>query len=215
MPASWKCPQCGLVNFDTDQACKRCNTAQINPAQTTPLGGGIMLEDGYVVPPPPSFGGVWREGATLVMAKDSPLPDFCVKCDAPAGGFRLRRRFSWHHPAFYALLLVATLIYLLVALSVRKQATVYVGLCREHYTRRRNLLAAGWIAFAVAGLAAVGGFAAEYPSIGLIGIMLIAASAIFLVVAARVVNVKKIDDRYVWLNGFDEKYLARFPSVPQ
>lgn len=215
MPASWKCPQCSLVNFASDQACKRCGAAQIVPTQTTPLSGGIVLDDGYIMPPPPSFGGVWREGSILVMAKDSPLPDNCVKCDAPAQGFRMRKRFSWHHPALYALVLVAWLIYLIVALSVRKQATVYVGMCQEHYQRRRNLLAAGWITFGLAGLAMIVGFSSEYPLVGFAGMLVLAAAAVFLAMVARVLNVKKIDDRYVWLSGFDEKFLARFPVVPQ
>ena len=102
MPASWKCSQCGLVNFASSESCKRCGVlGPIGQVQQPQAPAGIVLEDGYVMPPPPSFGGVWRDQSTLVMTKDATLPDYCVKCDAPANGFRLKRNLSWHEPALY------------------------------------------------------------------------------------------------------------------
>ena len=178
-----------------------------------PVVSGIVLEDGYVMPPPPSFGGVWRDHATLVMTKDASLPDYCVKCDAPAGGFRLRRRFSWHEPLLYLLVLVGWLVYFIVAIIVRKQATVYLGLCQEHHQRRRNWIAAGWALFAFTFLLMFVAFANYYPGIGLLSLLGIFGSLVWLIIATRVVNVKKIDDRYVWLTGVNANYLARFPSV--
>jgi len=71
---------------------------------------GIVLEDGYVLPPPPSMAGVWRDNKTLVMTKDALLPDQCVKCNAPAHGFKLKRKLTWHHPALYLIILVAWII---------------------------------------------------------------------------------------------------------
>ena len=34
---------------------------------------------------------VWRHGPLLVMTKGSQLPDRCLKCNLPAGGWRLER----------------------------------------------------------------------------------------------------------------------------
>ena len=216
MPASWKCSQCGLINFASDATCKRCGAlAQPSQIPATPPVAGIVLEDGYVLPPPPSLGGVWREQSTLVMTKDATLPDNCVKCDAPANGFRLKRTFSWHHPALYVLILIAWLIYLIIALAVRKQATVYLGLCQEHYQRRRNFLIVGWVALAAGILLTILAFSSDYPAFGLFGILIFLISVIWLAFVARVVNVKKIDDRFVWLTGLNENFLARFPSLPQ
>ena len=151
MSPSWKCTECGLVNFASDLYCKRCNAAApASGLQTTPLPAGIVLEDGYVLPPPPSTGsGVWREGKTLIMTKDAALPDQCVKCNAPAHGFRLKRNLSWHHPAFYLVILVAWVIYIVLAIALSKRATVFFGLCTEHYNRRRGLLIVGWIMLAL------------------------------------------------------------------
>ena len=70
---------------------------------------GIVLSDGYVLPPPPTVGtpgtGVWRDKATLIMSKDAQLPARCIKCNAPATGARLKKKLSWHHPAIYLLIL--------------------------------------------------------------------------------------------------------------
>lgn len=219
MPASWKCSQCGLTNFASDQSCKRCGAlVQGSEVQPPPAPRGIVLEDGYVMPPPPGppvTGAIWREGSTLVMSKDASLPDRCVKCDAPANGFRLTRRMSWHHPLLFLLLLVAWVIYLILALVLRKQATVSLGLCQEHYERRKKLLTVGWVLFAIGLISPVVGFSTDYPGIALVGILLLLISIVWLAIFTRIVTVKKIDDQFVWLTGLNENYLARFPSTPQ
>ena len=225
MQASWKCSHCGLVNVASDQSCKRCGAfvpgvgqGSDGPPLVTPVG--IVLEDGYVMPPPPGppphlSGGTWREGSTLVMSRDASLPDYCVKCDAPAGGFRLKRNLSWHHPALFLVILLAWLLYLILAMVLRKRATVYLGLCREHYEKRRTFLIAGFVTLAVSFALIVGAIAWEYPAIALLAVLGILASAIWLAFVARVVTVKKIDDQFVWLNGINENYLSRFPHLPQ
>ena len=212
MSTSWKCTECGLVNFSTAANCKRCNAIGPPPGLQPPAPAGIVLEDGYVLPPPPSMGGVWRDNKTLVMTKDASLPDQCVKCNAPAHGFKLKRKLSWHHPALYVVILVAWIIYLVLAVALSKRATVFLGLCTEHVTRRRNFLIAGWIMFALGLIAPVVAFSNDYPGLGLLGILLLFVSIFWLVFANRVVTVKKIDDRLVFLNGIDSQYLAQFPA---
>ena len=211
MNASWKCAECGLVNFAASTNCKRCGAAVATsgvPAQPQPTG--ITLEDGYVLPPPPT-GGVWSDKSTLVMVKEAPLPDRCVKCNAPANGLRLRRSLSWHHPVLYLLIFVGVLIYVILASVLGKRATVYVGLCAEHFQRRRKRLAIGWILF-------VGGlffppiaFANDYPLMGVLGLTVFLFSLIWLIAVSRVVTAKKIDDRLVWLNGVNSAYLSQLP----
>lgn len=216
MPASWDCPQCGLFNFASDSSCTRCGALpKVNqgPPPRQPTVAGIVLEDGYVLPPPPQIGGIWRDRSTLVMTKDASLPDHCVKCDGPANGFRLKRRLSWHHPALYLLLLMAWLIYLILALVLRKQATVYVGLCQKHYQRRRNLLVVGWTALAIFFIAIVAGIASDYGGIAVLAFFGFVLSIVWLAFVARTVIVKKIDDQFVWLTGINEKFLARFPPL--
>lgn len=213
MPESWKCPECGLVNFAADANCKRCHAVNSQVAVQPVTPAGIVLEDGYVLPPPPNTGGVWRDKDILVMTKDASLPDRCVKCNAPTHGFRLKRNLSWHPPVLALLIFVALLVYVLVAAFVSKRATVHIGVCAEHMQRRRNLLIIGWAMMAIGLITPVIAFANEYVGIALLGMVLVVVSAVWLVLVARVVKVKQIDDRYVWLKGIDPNYLSQFPSL--
>lgn len=213
-----KCAHCGLVNFATATQCKRCHTPfvqELSAADGSQVQG-IVLEDGYVLPAPPSPGpaaGVWRDRATLVMSKDARLPDRCVKCNEPTQG-RLKRKLTWHHPAIYILILVAWLIYLIVALIVRKRATVELGLCDEHLQiRRRNI----WITWALVLLGVACLFfaiAAEDGRMAPLGLLLLLGGAIFGIFAARVTAPTKIDDRFVWLRGVNKDYLDLLPQWP-
>ena len=212
MPTSWKCAECGLVNFASEANCKRCGAAAAGADVYGPTPpAGIVLEDGYVLPPPPAVGGVWCDKSALVMTKDASLPDRCVKCNAPANGLQLKRRLSWHHPMLYLLIFVALLIYLILAVVLRKRATVYLGLCAEHFQRRRKLLAVGWILLAIGLISPVVAFANDYPALGLLGLLVLIISIIWQISVARVVTVKKIDDRLVWLGGINRNYLAQLP----
>ncbi|HSV33165.1 MAG TPA: zinc finger Ran-binding domain-containing protein [Pyrinomonadaceae bacterium] len=211
MNSSWKCVTCGLVNFAADARCKRCGTEVVDSAVPAPTpSSGIVLEDGYVMPPPPS-GGVWRDKSTLVMTKEATLPDRCVKCDAPANGLRLKKNLSWHHPILYLLVFGAALLYIIIAAVLSKRATVYLGLCAAHFQRRRKQLVAAWLLLLLGIIIPVAAIAYDYPILALLGVVLFITAVVWLIVASRVVSVKKIDDRLVWLNGFNRDYLSQLP----
>lgn len=217
--SSIKCPQCGLVNFATETTCKRCRAPlELNAsAATMPIQSGIVLEDGYVLPPPPSVGlpgtGVWRDRSVLVMSKGAELPDRCVKCNQPTSR-RLKKKLTWHHPALYILIFVALLIYLIIAMILRKSATVQLGLCEEHLARRRrniiitlSLVLLGFVGFFV------GAMYEDFIYV-LIGFLLLIAAVIYALVAVKIVSASKIDDRFVWLTGVNKDYLNELPQFP-
>jgi len=58
------------------------------------------------------------------------------------------------------------------------------------------------------------GSAYDYASIVIAALLLILADIVWLVFAYKVVTVKRIDDRHVWLTGLDEQYLLQFPPWP-
>jgi hypothetical protein len=212
MMTSWKCAQCGLVNFASETNCKRCGAAaETAGVEASPLPTGIVLEDGYVLPPPPSIGGIWRDKATLVMTKDASLPDRCVKCNAPANGLRLKRRLAWHYPVLYLVALFAVLIYVILAAMLSKRATVFLGLCHTHFQRRRKQAAVGWLLLVAGLITAIAAIANDYPRLALLGFSALLFATFFLVFVSRIVAVKKIDDRLVWLNGINSDYLAQLP----
>jgi len=210
---SWKCAACGLVNLGSENNCKRCGAAAATTGvEAPPPPTGIVLEDGYVLPLPPAIGGIWRDKSTLVMTKDASLPDRCVKCNAPANGVRLKRMLAWHSPVLYLVIFFAVLIYVILAAILSKRATVYIGLCNQHFQRRRKQKVIGWLLLAIGVVVPILAIAYDYPILGLLGFAVFLFAVIWLVVVSRVVVVKKIDDQLVWLNGINSNYLAQFPA---
>ena len=213
---SVKCSNCGLVNFATEEHCKRCGAA-LAPA-AMPSGdyasqAQVFAEDGYVFPPPPNFGEVWQKGSTLVFNKNAVLPYRCVKCNGPADSW-LKRKLSWHHPALYFLIFAGLLVYVIIAAILSKRATVDIGLCNDHRSKRRSGIILGLLMLIAGIFVAIIGFASEYTIVGIVGLVLVPVGIVWMIVAARLVVVKKIDDRFVWLNGINRDYLAALPSYP-
>lgn len=203
------------------------------PQLTAPLYGAMPNAASYgappapqaFVPPPPMpfYGGpfvqapgIWQDGAVLITTRDRDvvLPDRCVKCNGPANGYRLRRKLSWHSPLLYLLIFAGWLVYVIVALVIRKTARVHVGLCEKHLTNRRIALYIAWFLF-LAGIAAIVLAIANSSGGALFfGIMLLLAAAIYGNFAPRVIYASKIDDRFAWIKGVDREYLSQFPQWP-
>ncbi len=231
---SLTCQNCGLVVSPGEEWCRRCGarltfSGQLRAGSAIDSIGGTQprptsypalpdygLPRGSQAPYTTGFtqeGGVWRDGKTLVMHKRARLPDYCIKCGVPANGSHLRKRLSWHHPALALLILVGILIYVIVALIVRKSATVDISLCEDHLRKHRTAVIVSWliflsgVAFIVLAIVNESGGSASF------GILLVIASVISAVTWAKVVTVKKMDDYYVWLRGVDESFLAMLPSL--
>lgn len=179
---------------------------------------GIVLEDGYVLPPPPTVGmsgsGVWRDKSKMVVSKGAQLPDRCVKCNAPAPGAKLKKKLTWHHPAIYILIFVALLIYLIVAMIVRKAVTVELGLCEEHMAKHRRNVFITWLLILLGVCGFVMAVIVGDNNFLLAGILLILAGIIYAVVAVRIVTPAKIDDKFAWLKGVNKDYLDELPQWP-
>jgi hypothetical protein len=78
-------------------------------------------------------------GRKLVVPRDSVLPGQCVKCTNSPVEPWLRKTFSWHHPAIY-ILIISPILYVIVALIVRKRVKLAVPLCEPHRSIRRKRL---------------------------------------------------------------------------
>ncbi|MBV8555365.1 MAG: hypothetical protein JO116_07360 [Planctomycetaceae bacterium] len=160
--------------------------------------------------------GVWKSGKLLVMTKDAALPDRCVRCNQPADGLRLRRNLSWHPAAWFLLLAISPLLYIIVALIVRKTAKIEVGLCEEHRARRRRAITMGWLV-SLAGIALMLGLGVavpdQYTGMGiLIGVVILFIGILYGVIGAQVTPPKRIDKRFVWLSRVSPDYLAQLPA---
>lgn len=175
--------------------------------------------------PPPQPGQVWRQGKYLVMEKSAQLPPYCIKTNQPCEGSYLKRNLYWHHPAIYLALLLNILIYVILALVMRKSAVVQFGLSRERKTRRIMWIIFGWVGCLAFLVMSCAGMLATPTNPGgepgpLQLFMLLGGGFLFLVtlivsiIQARVVAPKKITDHLVILKGASPEFLARFKEYP-
>jgi hypothetical protein len=164
--------------------------------------------------------GLWRDGKLLVMHRQAALPDRCVKSNQPAHGRCLRRKLAWHHPAIYLLILVAVLIYIIVAVALTKRATIFIGLSEEWFARRRRAILIAWglvlsgIALMVAGVVYVDRFPPAAWLIAL-GPILFLVAAIWGIVRAQLVTPTRITNEHIWLKGVHPAFLAELPPLPR
>jgi hypothetical protein len=168
-------------------------------------------EQPYFPPPSHNFNTIWRSQALLVMTKDASLPNRCVKCNAPTAD-RLKRKLQWHHPALYLLIVISILVYAIVAMVVRKTATVNLGLCQEHRESRKLSIVITVLLAVVAMLSSIAAVQFEMPLLGLLAFVLVIAAAVYGTITIRVVAPTKIDEHFVWLKGIDTSYLQEFPE---
>jgi hypothetical protein len=163
----------------------------------------------------PAAGGLWRDDNRLIVAHGATFPHRCVKCNEPSEAPQKPRKVYWHHPAIYILVFGYAILYIIVALIVRRSAEINPGLCAEHRERRALWIAIGWLGSFGGAIAAIvlaqllnldGGLGAA------LAILVFFFFAILGIVKARVLYPKRIDDRYARLMGADERFLASLPQ---
>jgi hypothetical protein len=200
------CVECGrtypndeLVTLNKAKVCAGCK-----PKHLQRMAEGALTY---------SMEGLWREGKKMVTSSETPMPDRCVKCNAPAHGYRLKRVLYWHHPAYYLLLLCNLLILLIVVLIVRKKAVLHVGLCETHRKQRKQALIALWVGF-LGGLGClIGSAVIENGWLALFGGVAILTGIVWAVVKGRVIQATKIDkDGTVWVGGVCKAFLDELPE---
>jgi hypothetical protein len=188
---------------------------QVNPyaAPQQPLG-----YQGAGTVASPLFAGLWRQGTLLVMHKQAPLPEICLKSNQKATR-RLKRNLQWHHPALAFLILVGVLVYVIVALILTKRATIQLPLTEEWYARRKSRLLIAWswgllsLAFIPLGIAlAVQTEQGGYALLAVLGFVSGLAALIYGQYACSLVRPKRITDEYVWLIGVHPDFLNRLET---
>ena len=176
----------------------------------------------------PGSGYVGVEHDRLVVGHNATLPNICVKTGMPATRY-ISRKFSWHTPLAFLGLLVNILVYIVLALILRKQMDVQIPVSEEFFRRRqRNLWVFGLLSVASV-VAFVGGivYAANLPrrpmpveswtSVTLIlgGLL---SFFVFIIIhnkALTILRPKKIDDHFGWYKGACPQFLAAVSATPQ
>ncbi|MEP7120735.1 MAG: hypothetical protein ABJE95_07495 [Byssovorax sp.] len=214
------CPRCTTENAEGALRCSYCAqalgaapapmAAWSPPVQTTALAFPAHLYPGMVTAPIVS-----RDGGKLVVPHGAHLPDRCVKCNAPAQGFRLRRRLTWLHPAYLFLLFGGLIIYAIASAVASKTAEIDVGLCPRHRKQRWQAILGGW-ALGLAGVTVMPWLAIslELWWIAAVGAGMTLVGMVGGILVARLVSPSKIDDSRVWLSGVDSRYLNELSAGP-
>ena len=170
----------------------------------------------------PTDGGLFRQGKMLVVHQKAVFPDRCIKCNEPTTR-RLRRVLHWHLPIIY-LLMIAPILYVVVAIVVGKKAEFHVPLSERFIARRRSntliavfLLFAGVIAFGI-GIALIQ--SSEPNLFVLAGCLMLIGPGLWLVASlwgiygCRVISANYIDDHFAKISGVGSEFLASLPEWP-
>lgn len=199
------CPMCGARNKPTAEECVACGET------LTPKIAGASF-------------GVWRDGKLLVMDRQTSLPYRCVVTNEPAVT-TIRRNLSWHPPLVYLVLLISPLIYIIVALIVRKKASIDLPLSERIRRKRSRAIIGAWLSGLGFLFTAFLGFplaislmpSADQDMILVVGVGLLFVMLIALLVCSYMTNLcppTKITDRRVWLRGVHADYLAALRDWP-
>ena len=199
------CVECGrtlpldeLIKLNNSWVCATCK-----PVFLQRLAEGVAV---------PSQGGLWRMNKRLVARSEAILPDRCIKCNAPANGFRLKRVLYWQHPAYYLLLLCNLLVLLVVVLIVRKKAILHIGLCEKHRAQRKQGQIIGWSSLLGGVILLVCGAVFNSGVTALIGVAVLLVGGIYGSVRATTITPTKITKENVWVTGVHKDFLADLPE---
>jgi type II secretory pathway pseudopilin PulG len=121
----------------------QAETATPSPLQAND-GGDSDSKRAKLLDPEPAYSHLCASGNILVVPQNSIFPARCVKCGNTPIEPWVRITFSWHHPGYY-FLLVSPILYLIVALIVRKRIQLSIPLCKVHQSIRRKRLWIGGI----------------------------------------------------------------------
>jgi hypothetical protein len=157
----------------------------------------------------------WRDGKKVVTYDQSSLPARCYKCNHAVAEPPMKRKLDWHPAAYYLLIFLNLFIYVIVAIFVRKRASVDVYLCAQHARRRKNFIIGGWSGAAVAIPLIIGAMAANNSWLMLVGIAVLSVAIIAGLAGASLIGATRIKGNTVWLRGAGSEFLASLPPWTQ
>jgi len=168
--------------------------------------------------PKPAFSSkLWRRDKQLVARSEAPFPDRCVKCNAPASGFRLKRVVYWQPPVVgHGLGGIVAIIIKAIWMAVgQKKAKLRIGICPQHRAQRIQAIVIGW-AGTIGGLVLMVRGATVFNSgwIELAGFILFVGCAIYGGVKGPVISATMTKDEFVFVNGVCSSFLADLPDWP-
>lgn len=156
---------------------------------------------------------VWRSGQSLVVKKDSVLPDYCVKCGAPADGKSVNKWLFWHTPILLPVALLSWPFYLLLAMGMRKTMTVPMPLCSKHMALRTWFTAFGVALLPIAVVTLLAALTQSIPLLILLAMLMVISSAVIIGWVRNPVWVIRFEEDVAWVQNVHPSVLER-ESIP-
>jgi hypothetical protein len=152
-------------------------------------------------PPIPAAPAVYIKDRALVVPRNFDLPPVCVFTGRTENLVPVKRQLSWHHPAVYFALLANIIIYLILAIVLRKVSTHTYYIEMEERSRRRRWHLINWgILLAGFGLIVAAGVA-DMPALLLGTLACIVATIVFYFLKVRLLYAQKVTDTEAELRG--------------
>ena len=189
------CFRCGTKNPEADKFCRQCGqelAAGMGRAPAIPFATRCFA---------------FREGGTLVVSANAPLPARCVRCRVPSSR-ALDKTFYWHTPWL-------GLMGIIVALVVSRKMEVIVPLCERHWSRRRLLLWTGRLALiaSFAAIFALGDMVGSWGWAFLAWLLLFFGGLVLIDhLDVKVLRPSYIDDEVARFDGACEEFLSYLAS---
>ena len=163
----------------------------------------------------PGAAAAYRHGKLLVTTEGALLPSLCVRCGAPHSEI-ITKRYAWHHPALFLLILLGVLIYVIAAIIIQKKMELKLPLCNEHagsYRRNRGIA----IALLLGAIPAAIVLSIVSPdAMGwwiLLCIVMLLAGAV-MIGRINPLQPKKITDTHGFFKGANESFLLSLAEAP-
>jgi hypothetical protein len=159
----------------------------------------------------------WCDGRKVVTRDQAELPHRCYKCNAPATEAPLKRKLYWHPPGYYWLIVlgvitrIGILLYVIVAMIVRKRATIHAHLCPRHALRRKVLLIVGWSGFGLGLATLIAGAVLHATWVIITAPILLLAAMIARIAGGMPLRASRMKDGVIWLRGAGKEFLASLP----
>jgi len=183
----------------------------------------------YATPAEYTKGGPWRKEDLLITTRSMSLPNRCIKCNKPANGFSVKKRYLYT-PEWTNALVVATFIFwpllpfvMVIFYVLGKSARLEIGLCTDH----RRVRIHGYFFYlplvlvSLAGiLIALIGPASERISSPLalvvcgVAFVVMVAAFIGFVYSTSLLQPQRIDKSHGRFRGACDAYLDELPEFP-
>jgi len=162
--------------------------------------------------------GAWANDKILIVSHDAILPPYCVKCGRPAEPNLLSKKFSWHPQWLYIFVLIAILIYVILAAVISKRMKLQLPLCAQHMEKYKTLRLAAAVLLlgCIPEMILAGVYLPErYAGYGYAaGFLALLAGLVCLILFGALLRPTRIDEYYGYFANAGPDFLKLLPATP-